>query len=344
MIKIPIGKDSKTGQLRQIEDLDDELHKGLKCNCVCIGCGGQLQARMGRKRAHYFAHHRKEDYKESCAETALHVLAKLIVLKNKKLLLPKYSEKSTSRDELGEEISASYEVFESAVDLIEPTAEKYLPEINIKPDVFAKFEVLGDVCDLAIEFAVTHFVDEDKLHKIKENDVNLVEIDLSKILFKAKELSPDVIEEFINKRTNWKFINISEELKSSIKKLADKACIEKVNERNKVIKLWCEQLRSYFLKQGTIKLPDYVYPEHVIKPKIELHQARSIPLKDIPPPPKIGLSLEVEEINHLEDGCIKFHLSYKGKSAELPLKLTKSEWSQDKKTKSYLIRVSGLNG
>lgn len=343
MIKIPIGKEIETGQLKQIQDLDKTIHKGLKCNCICIGCGGQLQARMGEKRAHYFAHYRREDYKESCAETALHVLAKIIVEKNKKLFLPTYTEVITYRDELGEDVSASCEVFDSAIELIEPTAEKYLPDVNIKPDVLAQFRVFDDIYDLAIEFAVTHFVDEDKLQKVRASDLNTVEIDLSKLLFKVKEISPEVIEQFLNKRKNWKWLHISEELKSSVKKLADKRCTEKLNERNNGISLWCKQIRGYFLEQGTLKLPEYVYPEHVINPKIELHQVRSIPLKDISPPPRVGLNLKIQEISQLKDGCITFHLIYRDKTAALILKLGNSEWSEDKKKKSHLILLPHLN-
>lgn len=42
----------------------DEVERGLKCECICIGCGMELMSKQGEEKRHHFAHHEGAD--ESC--------------------------------------------------------------------------------------------------------------------------------------------------------------------------------------------------------------------------------------------------------------------------------------
>ena len=49
-----------------------EVSRGLACECVCPGCGGQLVAKKGMQRAHHFAHANTVDC-DGLGESALHL-------------------------------------------------------------------------------------------------------------------------------------------------------------------------------------------------------------------------------------------------------------------------------
>ena len=53
--KLPFGV--KGGLLVRVS----EVVSGLRCGCVCPGCGGVLVARKGEKVEHHFAHHSVDD-------------------------------------------------------------------------------------------------------------------------------------------------------------------------------------------------------------------------------------------------------------------------------------------
>jgi hypothetical protein len=65
--KIPFGL--KNGILVSVSEVDS----GLACGCVCPSCYKKLQAKKGKKVAHYFSHDPAEDTKEckSAFETAI---------------------------------------------------------------------------------------------------------------------------------------------------------------------------------------------------------------------------------------------------------------------------------
>ena len=43
------------GEIVTIEDLTDH-DRGLNCNCLCPSCKAPFEARLGKQRAHHFAH------------------------------------------------------------------------------------------------------------------------------------------------------------------------------------------------------------------------------------------------------------------------------------------------
>lgn len=65
----------------------DEVQSGKDCGCVCPACGDELIARKGQKRMHHFAHRSNEDC-EYGYESSLHLAAKDILSRSKKMVIP----------------------------------------------------------------------------------------------------------------------------------------------------------------------------------------------------------------------------------------------------------------
>jgi hypothetical protein len=335
-LKIPLGKHIETGQLKLIRELNKETERGLKCQCVCVGCGSALVARMGETRAHYFAHYRKEDYTQVCGETAIHLLAKIILSRRKKALFPLHMELCELHDDLYEKLISQISVFREPTLLIEPVEELYLPTANFKPDIFAKFELYGELHDVAIEIAVTHFVDDDKHLKATESNINMLEIDLSKLRL-DKDITEESVEKALMNIRNWKWIHKDPSWVSQVKGLAEKDVREKEDQRNSIIKDWCDKLREHYKLKGKIRLPRYVYSDTVNNPRIHSDQSRPISVTTIPPKPTVDRILETDSIGELVGGVIEFRLKYNNEIYSLPLRLTRKGPSQFLQTKTHLI-------
>ena len=65
----------------------DEVPSGKECGCVCPACGDELIAHKGQKRMHHFAHRSNEDC-EYGYESSLHLAAKDILSRSKKMVIP----------------------------------------------------------------------------------------------------------------------------------------------------------------------------------------------------------------------------------------------------------------
>ena len=162
--KITIAKNSEN-----IPKHISEVTNGIKCNCVCIDCGEALvAANNGKIQEHHFRHH-TEAKCDGIPESALHLLAKRIITESNKI-------------RIGKE-----EYFEYQESNIEKLIE------DIQPDI----QIIGkDEITWLIEIAVTHFVDEQKLNKIKSRKLNCLEIDLKDVdrHINLKDLSDIVLE------------------------------------------------------------------------------------------------------------------------------------------------------
>ena len=161
----------------------DDVPRGLKCECVCPACGGALIAQKGRIKAHHFAHAKGED----CAagyETALHLVAKDLLLERREVALPAVEVSFSS-------YRKPIEIAPERVDSLESVQlERRVGEII--PDVLA---TVGGR-KLLIEIRVTHTVDDLKLAKIRRLNLSTVEIDLSNSRsgLSLDELASHVIE------------------------------------------------------------------------------------------------------------------------------------------------------
>lgn len=176
----------QNGELKDIE----EVENGLKCNCLCPSCGERLIAKKGNVKKHHFAHKSGINC-EYGYETSLHLMAKDIFNELKIIKIPKVTLHMP-----GSNVHKTlYEENYVSVDRVE--LEKKIGDIVPDIVVYVKEKIL------LIEIYVTHKIDSEKLDKIKNNNMSVIEIDLSDIKepINKKELTKILIDE--TDRKNW---------------------------------------------------------------------------------------------------------------------------------------------
>lgn len=161
-----VARDAVSGSRRHISDVPN----GAACGCICFGCGRPLVARnRGAIRAHSFAHHR-EDLVVDCnfsGETALHLRAKEIILKHGRIKLP-----------ATHVVGLDGETIPVTPERIVPLNEVRLEVVagEVVPDVAA---TLPDGRRIFIEIANTHVCSPDKIAKLYDMGVEVLEISVS---------------------------------------------------------------------------------------------------------------------------------------------------------------------
>lgn len=178
-IKLPYGLD-KNNRLVHISEV---ANSGKDCDCTCPACKFQLIARKGNIKVHHFAHCNANN--EECkygVQTALHLAAKEIIAKYKKLRLPAYIKHVKHYTEILGNTPFLSEYNLTGDNTIRPDRYITIDEIKLEsktgdiiPDIIA--EINGET--ILIEIAVTHFASENKIQKIKELKIPAIEIDLS---------------------------------------------------------------------------------------------------------------------------------------------------------------------
>lgn len=162
--------------------------RGLACNCSCACCGEPVVARKGLIREHHFSHHSN---KESCfinRESLLHLYAKEVIRNQLGLQLPPMPGTWP-----GSEDKTSWWDFERV--------DEEVPQQGFQPDLVAH---LRDGSQLFIEVAVTSFIGEEKLERIKSAGTNTVEIDLSELLFNKQPIPSEEVKAHILEQTRNK--------------------------------------------------------------------------------------------------------------------------------------------
>ena len=159
----------KEGKLVMVQDVE----QGLSCACNCPYCDQKLVAKKGDVRKHHFAHYDGDDCHLG-QETAIHLLAKDLIAKNKKLMLPASYVKVESNDIGGYTHESS--CFEPGKITQLENIEIEAPLDGYQPDLIA---VTEDGENIDIEILVTHAVEEDKAEKQLRNQRLMIEIDLS---------------------------------------------------------------------------------------------------------------------------------------------------------------------
>lgn len=153
-----------------------EVPIGKQCGCICPACALPLYAKhcMSGKRAPHFAHAPGAD----CAtgtETAIHLAAKQIINARKVFFFPELVAHVDEDDPLLGTRTASRTLFrEGRRRLARVDVEQAVA--SIRPDLIVHVEHVGTV---AIEIAVTHFVDEAKQSAFIDLGLSVVEINLS---------------------------------------------------------------------------------------------------------------------------------------------------------------------
>ena len=163
----------KTNKLISIEHAE----RGLACDCFCFECGEPVVAKKGEKNEHHFAH---ISNKESCfinPESILHKFAKQVIIEANGLLLPALPNSQETEAKLWQ-------------------FSQITPEVrlgNIQPDLMA----MVDKDTYFIEIAVTSFVDEIKLERIKTFGTPTIELDLRELLKSETVIPSDEAKNFI---------------------------------------------------------------------------------------------------------------------------------------------------
>lgn len=153
-----------------------EVPIGKKCGCVCPACSLPVYAKhcISGKRVPHFAHAPGADCAAG-AETAIHLAAKQIIEARKFFFFPELVASVEEHDPLLGIRTASRTLFrEGRRRLARVDVEQAVA--SIRPDLIVHVEHLGTV---AIEIAVTHFVDEAKQTAFIDLGLSVVEVNLS---------------------------------------------------------------------------------------------------------------------------------------------------------------------
>jgi hypothetical protein len=162
-------------ELKHVAAVDN----GMACNCICAHCKHPLVAKNNpnNKKIAHFAHKSGKEC-DGAIETALHLLAKIVLSKTKKLKLPLYHYDYNSHNEAS--VFPNDDTFVVNKELI---FDEVLLETSVTidgetfiPDAIGR---CGDK-NFYIEFANTHFVGNNKKTKIRNSETNCIEIDLCK--------------------------------------------------------------------------------------------------------------------------------------------------------------------
>ena len=287
----------KNGKLIHISELEAELERGKKCNCICPYCKRKLIANMGKVKRHYFSHYQLECDPYKAYESALHLLAKEILLEHRRIRVPSVYlvylisyylngvrdgyitvEKASDikniieRDKIDQEDEDDIvlkAINEQNIELQEVTPETRIGDFV--PDILAKG---ANGVYLAIEIAVTHFIDEEKEQKIKKAELATIEIDLSHLFkkdyeeFDRDKLVHEIIECTENKE--WIYSKVIEKKRKALQeeihtllekefleekervekqKARERSIIKKVEERQSMTPLQYKQILDKYKKE-----------------------------------------------------------------------------------------------
>ena len=170
-LKVPFGE--RDGVLYPPTAVDG----GLACACHCPGCGRQLLAKKGRTQRWHFAHYQGGG-DEYCYETAVHKMAKQVLLAGHQVELPTWKRIAGLFD-LDQQLHQ--EILERPARRWEYTrAREEVWMVGMRPDV-----VLEDdhpiTAPLLVEVKVSNAVGHEKAALVRKRGWAMIEIDLSKL-------------------------------------------------------------------------------------------------------------------------------------------------------------------
>lgn len=175
--RLPFALHVPTGRMVSPTETDN----GLKCDCICHVCRSRVISRQGDERIWHFAHREATDC-PATAESAIHAMAKQLIVERQAVYLPKKSLQRTIRGQknVWSEV-ISVEVQQAGLfDLNDCVSEKTIFDTNTattyrRPDVMATVE--GRT--LAIEVRNTHAVDTEKAEWLDQQGLSALEIDIA---------------------------------------------------------------------------------------------------------------------------------------------------------------------
>lgn len=212
----------------------DDVENGKRCNCICPECFSPLVAKnKGKIKTHHFAH-ALESVCSGGIESALHLLAKDLLLKTKQIFIPDFK--------------YYFEEFRVEKVLIKSNRVFTFETVKLEEKISIENEtiIVDALCitdnkQLIIEFAKTHFIDEAKKEKLKKLGIACLEIPISSGEQERKEFLKQLQSFFF--KSNWivnrKGENEIESLKvkllekSEMKKQRDNLEREKIEQTKK---------------------------------------------------------------------------------------------------------------
>lgn len=148
----------------------DDVANGAKCACHCPHCEAPLYAKnAGQCREHHFAHAHGHEC-EGAYESQLHLLAKEVLQKSGRIMLPR---------------SSSCCFPSGSVRIHNVEVEKWDDRYGIRPDAEG---IMENGERLLIEFYVSHKIDGKKRQVIVDNHLKCIEIDINYQAFDKTEL------------------------------------------------------------------------------------------------------------------------------------------------------------
>ncbi|MEM9835958.1 MAG: hypothetical protein AAF828_05620 [Bacteroidota bacterium] len=141
-----------------------EVKRGKACGCRCPVCGATLIAHKGKRRMHHFTHFFVSECKGS-AETALHLYAKQLIAKQKKVRLP-----TVQAFKHANPLTAS-KLYQAQKSILEQSVGKHVVDVLLQQENHS----------LAVELKVSHAVDPYKERSFIRSGQEAIEIDVSAI-------------------------------------------------------------------------------------------------------------------------------------------------------------------
>lgn len=286
--------------------IEDVTQNGNLCGCFCPYCHSPLQAKCeGKKNQHHFAHISDRECKVS-HESALHLLAKEIIEEQKAIMVPVYYPKRyTEIHEQTFENADEYlywEYYYQDFEDLDSDDERdefdpywrlhYFPSQQLR---FQKVEIeksddnnsLRADCigttdngiQYAIEFFVTHKINDLKLEKIQNGNINCLEIKIPKDFVLDKTVLTDFLLHSSKGRTwiNYPYadVTIPQQVERAQREaIIKQRAISNVKEipewKCKGCKVCLRQFDSMFedyLKRYEGKLHDWAYDVFKMKPE-----------------------------------------------------------------------------
>ena len=233
--KIKLQYGLRGEQIVHISEIADD-ERGLKCGCICPGCGMTLQARIGKIKQPHFSHNNAKCDLKSAQQSALHILAKDIIEKEKRIKCPDVVF-GTSDLDLDNEyfIYGGYDkkIFKKRGLL---NCETVMLEKRVS-DIIPDIVVTSGNRTFFIEIAVTHFIDETKLEKIRRLKIPTLEINLSVIIdspISKEKLKEIIVNSFDNK--SWVYRPNEEQYKAEYFKYIKDEFTKRENIENEYIR------------------------------------------------------------------------------------------------------------
>lgn len=208
-----------------------DVESGLACGCTCVGCGAILIAKKGDKVAWHFAHHIATGT-ESCVESAIHAVAKQVLLEANYLRVPLVAVSAERRLTTGHRHSKGIVLSPDRVIRFDYSRSEVWEEAaRIRPDVVG---YRGER-RILVEMYFTHAVDRAKQKKLEDLGIPALEVNLSGLESDTdlETIRQRVLEDVFFK--NWLFYPGEESTREQLQAEVDAEAQEIDRQHNEII-------------------------------------------------------------------------------------------------------------